>query len=150
MEHGQKLEEPAAQLCALVGYLVYRDGSFMPAVFFDVSRNAELAFRIAALDRTKRLTHIKIRFDEDGVVLLEAVKDLLDGCRLEDLVLRFVPEDKSDNEAFMGLLEMTHSWLFIIKLQKFELRIVISPDDDSVMFRYTSRRASELRKFKVS
>ena len=121
----------------------------MPAVFLDVSQDVELESRVCVLHKSNRFTQIKLRFDDSGMATLEAAKELLDGGRLEDLVIRFTPEVIDDNEAFMGLMEMTHAWVLIIRVSKGELHIVVSPDDDSVMFRYLSRRVSEIRKFKV-
>lgn len=146
----ERLEETIPNLRALVGHLFYTDGSFMPAVFFDVSQDAHLDSRISSLNRLHRLTRVKIRFDDNGTVLLEAVKELLDGGRLEDLVLRFTPDVQDDIDAFMGLMEITHSWVLIIRLALGELHIVVSPDDDSVMYRYISRHVSTIKKFKVS
>jgi hypothetical protein len=150
MEHCQKLEEAVPHLRALVGHLVYKDGSFMPAIFFDVSQDSYLENRIAGLQRSHRLAHFKLRFDDGGTVLLESVRELLDGRRLEDLVLRFTPDAPEDIDAFMGLMEITHSWVLIVRLGRVELHIVISPDDDSVMFSYTSQHVSTVKKFKVS
>lgn len=147
---GERLMEAAPQVRALVGHLFYKDGSFMPAVFFDVSQDSHLEARILTLNRAHRLTHMKLRFDDSGTVLLEAVKELLDGGRLEDLVLRFTPDDQDDIDAFMGLMELTHSWVLVIRLSKAELHIVVSPDDDSVMYSYTSQHVSTIKKFKVS
>jgi hypothetical protein len=96
------------------------------------------------------LAHFKLRFDDGGTVLLESVRELLDGRRLEDLVLRFTPDAPEDIDAFMGLMEITHSWVLIVRLGRVELHIVISPDDDSVMFSYTSQHVSTVKKFKVS
>jgi hypothetical protein len=148
MEHGQVTASP--NLRALVGHLFYTDGSFMPAIFFDVSQDVRLESRISVLNRTHRLTCVKLRFDEHGNVLLEVAKDLLDGGRLEDLVLRFTPDVQDDIDAFMCLMEITHSWVLIIRLAQGELHIVVSPDDDSVMYRYTSSHVSTIKKFKVS
>lgn len=147
MERSQVTE--LSNLRALVGHLFYEDGSFMPAVFFDVSQDARLESRISALHKANRLTCVKLRFDDSGTVLLEVTKDLLDGGRLEDLVLRFTPDVQDDIDAFMCLMEITHSWVLVVRLSQGELHVVVSPDDDSVMYRYVSNHVSTIKKFKV-
>jgi hypothetical protein len=135
---------------ALVGHLFYEDGSCMPAVFLEVSGDGDMADRLLSLYRTQRLSLMKLRFDEDaGQVSLEAVKDLLDGGRLVDLIVKFQPEDSDDIAAFLGLMEYTHSWVLIIRLPKIELHFTVWANDDSVMGRYASRHVSEVRKFNV-
>jgi hypothetical protein len=131
---------------ALVGSVSFYDGSFMPVVLLDLSREPELAERAERLFASPRFRRVTLHF-EDGEVLVEAVQDLFHR-KLEDLVVRFTPEDADDFDAFLGFLEFTRSWILVIRVPKKDLYCVISADTDEIMFRYTSRKQAVIRNFK--
>lgn len=133
---------------ALIGSLVYKEpsGAFMPAVILDLSQDPELSERAERLYESRRFNRISLHI-EAGDVSVEAVHDLLDGRRLEDLVVRFTPEDSEDIDAFLGFMEVTRSWVLAIRVPKGELHFLVMADTDEIVERYRTK-ASDLRRFK--
>lgn len=147
MSRCQELVEREVLRKALVGLLFYEDGACMPALFLDLSQDPRSEAVVKELYRQKRFEKFHLHFSPDGTVQLDSEKDLLDGTRLRFLGVRFVQEKLEDIDAFLGMLEIRHSWVLVVRLSQGEMHFVVSADSDEVMYQYTSRRKSEIRSF---
>lgn len=136
---------------ALIGSLVYREpsGAFMPAILLDLSQEPELSERAERLYKSRWFNRVTLHVEgKEGEVSVEAVHDLLDGRRLENLVVRFSPEDPDDIDAFLGLLEITRSWILAVRVPKGEMHFVVMADTDEIVDRYRTGR-SEMRRIEL-
>ena len=145
----KELSERHMNAAALIGMMEYKDGSMMPSVFLDISKDAPLQVRANELFSDKSLKKIQIHINEDMSVSVEGAKEYLDGSRADDLILKFTPECSDDIDFFLGYMELTHSWVFIIQLLDKEFHFIVASDSDEIMYRYKTKSTGEFKKFKV-
>lgn len=133
----------------LMGLLFFDDGSFMPSVILDLSKNPELERRIRNLYQKDRINHISIHIESEGIVFIEAIEEYLDGTKAEELVARFMPDKADDIDAFLGAMSASQSWILAARLAHSEIHFVVSCDTDAVIKKDISRRLSRISAFGV-
>lgn len=132
---------------AFIGMIEYKDGSAMPCVLLDISKDEHLQERAKEMYSDRKLKKITLHIEPSGEIRVEGIKELLDGNLLEDLILRFIPEVRDDIDMFLGYVELTFSWVMVVRLDDKEYHFIVSADSDEIMYRYGTPKRSEFKRF---